>query len=235
VKGTTAKLDLEKKASDLATDLRTRGCAVCDEVIRTARDFFAQWQYALASESESQSFFAAELGFCPPHFWQLHSMSSPWGESIGLARLTEHVSCLLAKLEHGSRATSDFRNLLRTSKNCRVCRMLDEAEIAYIKRLGSFVEDENGRQVYERSQGTCLRHLALLLGVSSDVTREFLLATASRRLQKTAEEMHNYAAKREANRRDLISSDERDAYMRALVHFVSAKDYATPRPDDREV
>jgi hypothetical protein len=47
--------------------------------------------------------------------------------------------------------------------------------------------------------------------------------------------MQGYAVKREANRRDLISSDESDAYMRALVHLVSARDYATPWRDDREM
>jgi hypothetical protein len=55
------------------------------------------------------------------------------------------------------------------------------------------------------------------------------------RFQEIAENMRGYAMKREANRRDLISPDERDAYMRALVHVVGAKDYATPWSDDGKI
>jgi hypothetical protein len=61
--------------ADVAADLRRRGCAVCNHVIRAAHDFFAHWQYALASDEKAQSEFAGELGFCPTHMWQLHEMS----------------------------------------------------------------------------------------------------------------------------------------------------------------
>src|SRR6266571_5209426 len=142
-----------KTRTNLAVDLQARGCPACNDIVKIARDFFARWQFALTCDKESQSSFAAELGFCPQHFWQLHSMSSPWGESIGLAPLTEHVSRLLAKMEP---ASSNLQDLVRTSANCRVCQMLDETDTAYIRRLGSFVEDEKGRQIYEQSQGTCL-------------------------------------------------------------------------------
>jgi len=212
--------------SDLAANLQTRGCAVCNRVIKIARDFFAQWQYALTSEEESQSSFATELGFCPLHFWQLHSMSSPWGESIGLARLTEHVARLLTKVERGRVAKSKVQNMLRTPENCRVCRMLHQAETAYVKRLGIFVSDKKGRQIYERSQGVCLHHLARLVSVTSPKVQQFLLTAASCRLNEIATSMRGYAKKREATRRDLISKDEEDASLRAVIHLSGAKDYS---------
>ena len=67
-----SSLRLEKPEVDLAADLRTRGCAVCNHVIKAARDFFAQWQYAVSSDERAQADFASELGFCPRHTWQLH-------------------------------------------------------------------------------------------------------------------------------------------------------------------
>jgi hypothetical protein len=42
------------------------------------------------------------------------------------------------------------------------------------------------------------------------------------------QEMHGYATKRDATRRDLISADEEDAYLRALIHLVGAKDCSAP-------
>jgi hypothetical protein len=218
----------QNKEIDLTADLQTRGCAVCNHVIKTARDFFAQWQYALASDEKAQACFTEELGFCPIHSWQLHSMSSPWGESIGLAPLTKHLSDMLAKAAGNSDAALNVQNIVRTSESCRVCRMLGEAEAVYIERLRDFLIDSGERQIYGRSQGVCLRHLSRLVETASDEIRRFLLATASRRFEQLERDMKSYANKREAIRRDLIGIDEEDAYMRALIHFVGAKDYSTP-------
>jgi predicted GTPase len=224
------------KETDLAADLRTRGCAVCDHVVKTAHDFFAQWQYAIASDEKAQASFAAEQGFCSLHTWQLHALSSPVGESIGLARLTEHISRLLAKVDRGPAAASNVHKIVRTPENCRVCHSLNKAEAAYLARFADLLADERCRQIYERSKGICLRHLARLLAtIASAEIREFLLATASRRLEETAEDMQSFAIKREALRRNLTNPNEDDAYLRALIHLAGAKDYSTPWPEDREI
>lgn len=106
MKEATSESGFEKRETDLAADLRTRGSAICNHVIKAARDFFAQWQYVLSSDEQARESFALELGFCPRHAWQLHSMSSPWGESIGLAVMTESLSRLLAKTECDEAASS---------------------------------------------------------------------------------------------------------------------------------
>lgn len=216
------------KETNLAADLRTRGCPVCNHVITTAGDFFAHWQYALSSDREARENFAAELGFCPRHAWQLHSMSSRWGESVGLAALTDEISRLLANTECDETASSNVHKILRARENCRVCVMLQDAEAAYVKRLGIFISHEEGAQTYKRSGGVCLRHIARMLAVVSKPLREFLLITASRRFEQVTQHMLSYAAKRDALRRDLISADEEDASFRALVHLVGAEQYSAP-------
>lgn len=212
--------------ANLAADLRTRGCAVCNHVIKTARDFFAQWQYALSRDAATQTKFAEGLGFCPRHTWQLHNMSSPWGESVGLAALTEEISHLIAKTECDETASFSLHKIPRGRANCRVCVMLEEAEQAYVKRLAIFVSDEQGAQTYKHSGGVCLRHLARMLAIVSKPVREFLLSTASRRFEQITQQMRSYVAKREAVRRDLISADEEDASLRALIHIVGAEEYS---------
>jgi hypothetical protein len=220
-------MSAEKREIDPTAGLRTRGCAVCNHVIKTARDFFSKWQYALSADEQAQRSFARELGFCSLHLWQLHGMSSPWGGSIGFAALTENVSQLLAKADCDV-AEANVQEILRTPENCRVCQLLEVAQAAYIKQLGRFLIDEKGRQLYERSQGVCLRHLGQLLAVTSYEIRRFILATASRRFEQITQQMRGYAAKRDAIRRDLISADEEDAYLRALVHLAGAREYSAP-------
>jgi hypothetical protein len=214
--------------ANFAADLRTRSCAVCNHVIRTARDFFAQWQYALTRDEQAQSAFADELGFCAFHMWQLHSMSSPWGESVGLAAVTKELSRLLAKTEYDETAGSNVHQILRRRENCRICAMLEEGEAAYVERLAAFISDGDGAQSYKCSGGVCLRHLARMLAIVSNPVRELLLTTASRRFEQVTKQMRDYAAKREAVRRVLISADEENASLRALIHIVGAQEYSAP-------
>ena len=214
--------------TNLAADLRTRGCAICNHVTKAARDFFAHWQYALLSEEVAQEKFAIELGFCPRHAWQLHSMSSAWGESVGLRALTERISQLLAKTESNGIGSLNVEQILRSPEDCRVCSVLKKTEAVYIERVVAFISDKQGAQYYERSGGVCLRHLARMLAIASKPICELLLITASRRFDKLAQQMRDYAAKRKAVRRDLISADEEDASLRALIHIVGAEEYFAP-------
>jgi hypothetical protein len=201
---------------------------VCNHVVNTSRNFFAQWQYALAYDEKAQSEFASELGFCAVHIWQLHELSSPLGESCGLACLTKQIAEMLSESGEGPAAARRVQEILHTSKSCRVCRILSAAEVSYINRLAEFLLNAKAKEIYERSQGLCLRHLARLLTNTRDEDREFLLSAAARPFEKLAEQMQSYAAKRNATRRDLISPDEEDAYLRALIHLVGAKDYSPP-------
>jgi hypothetical protein len=219
---------LQDRTTDFTVALRTRGCAVCNHVTKTARDFFAQWQCALAYEEKAQSEFASELGFCAVHIWQLDEMSSPLGESSGLTRLLKRVAEILSTTKHESIAATRVEEILRTPKDCRVCRMLSAAEVLYIRELADFLRDANAKQIYGCSQGVCLRHLARLLAITPEGDREFLVSAASRQFEKLSEQMQSYAAKRNALRRDLINSDEEDAYLRALIHLVGSKDYSAP-------
>jgi GTPase Era involved in 16S rRNA processing len=232
--GQTEVTDAGFKQIDIASDLRTRGCPVCDRVVKSASDFFVQWQYALACDEKAQRRFAADLGFCSLHVWQLHALSSPLGESLGLAPLAEEVSQLLKKLEPGS-VTAAVRKMVHTPHSCRVCRALEDVELDYITRLNAFLGNENNRKLYEHSQGVCLRHLGRLIAITSEETRAFLLHEASRHFAEIAEDMQNYAIKRDAVRWHLTDANEDDAYMRALTHLAGAKDYSTPWPDDREI
>jgi Family of unknown function (DUF6062) len=218
----------QDRKTAFSVDLQTHGCPVCNHVIKIARDFFAQWQYALAYDEKAQSEFASELGFCAVHIWQLHELSSPLGESCGLTHLTKQIAEMLSGLERGSTAASRVQEILRTPESCRVCRMLATTEAAYIDRLAKFLANAKSKQIYECSQGVCLRHLTRLLAITADEDRRFLLSAAARRFEKLAERMHSYVVKRNATRRDLINSDEENAYLRALIRLAGAKDYSAP-------
>lgn len=222
------------EAVDIVSDLQTRECPVCRHLTKQVSDFFAHWQYQIGTEEQSQIKFAAELGFCPVHTWQLLDMSSQHGASVGFARLTGHISHLLR--DYNSMSSEGVRRLVHDSRNCRVCNLLREAEEEYIRKLARFIDEIAGRNQYRRSQGACLYHLGLLVdAVSSAESREFIVSHAAQRFAEDAEDMQSYALKRDALRRGLQNRNEEDAYLRAIIRMVGSRGMQLPRRKDSEI
>jgi hypothetical protein len=221
--------------TDLVQNLQTRGCPVCQRLGKAVTDFFARWQYALSSNETAQAAFAAESGFCPLHAWQLFALSSPQGISQGYPKLVERLACQIAQLA-AAPAVAPRLPRVPDSGNCRACGLLRRVEKAYILRVADFVQTAEGRQAYARSQGVCLRHLGLLVeAVGADDAARFLLAEAARHFEEVAEDMQNFAMKREALRRTLHNRDEEDAYVRAVIHVVGESRVCVPWKQDAPV
>lgn len=216
--------------------LKTRGCPVCRRITEHAQKFFAHWQYQIGTEDRSQSEFAAELGFCPLHTWQLLAMCSPHGASTGFAKLSERISNQL-KEAASLHADGEFaRRLVRDSKNCRVCGLLRQVEDEYIDQLAAQLEDASFRNRYQHSQGVCLRHLGKLMdAVQTADAREFLLSHAAQCFEEDAEDMRSYSLKWEALRRSLNNRNEEDAYRRAVIRMAGERNVCAPWTEDGEI
>lgn len=208
--------------SDLATDLKTRGCAVCDHLAVRANGFFAEFQYSLATDENVQRDFAARLDMCPLHLWQLEAVSSPKGISTGAAPLMDELARALDDAaQHPETGTVP----VPASGGCRTCGVLREAEADYLARLARLLRETAGREVYAASHGPCLRHLAALVVIAKDTELgRFLLSHAARRFENTAADMQNYAMKLLALRRESITPDEHDSWWRALAHVAGRRD-----------
>jgi len=232
---TPARLPEDTAVADMAQDLRSRGCPVCRHIAEHASDFFAHWQYQISTEERAQAEFAAELGFCPLHTWQLLAVSSPHGASVGYARLVEQIARSL-KEDAAVPAMGDaVRRLVRDSQNCRVCGLLRQNEGEYIEQLAAMVGEAADRSQYRCSQGVCLRHLGMLLDASAVDCHEFLLSHAAERFEEDAEDMRSYAMKHEALRRTLQNRNEEDAYRRAVIRIVGGRSVCMPWAEDGEI
>jgi len=192
-------------------------------------DFLSGWQLRLSQDEATQAQFAAELGFCPPHAWQLEAMASPHGLSLGYTKLAQRLSQLLAQAATHPEAGQAVRSLVRDPGTCRVCQLLREREHIGIERLADSFREEEGQQAYARSQGVCLHHLAQLIEkVQSQDVAQFLVAQAARTFEEAAEDMQNYAMKHEGRRRHLQHGDEQDAHLRTIIHIVGEKNLYLP-------
>jgi GTP-binding protein EngB required for normal cell division len=212
------------------SDYTTRGCPVCDRLVSISKEFFVKFQYALYNDEREQESFAESGGFCQFHTWQLEAISSPIGFSVGSARLVRRISGLLKQIACSpERANESLAQLFPSPKGCRVCALLRDAEQGQIKMLSVSLQEPATKLLYARSQGVCLRHLDMLIKASSDgETIRFLLQRASTVLRLISEDMEGFALKREAIRRHLVTEDEEDAYLRAIIHLAGAKHNCAP-------
>ncbi len=224
--------------SDFAKDCTTRGCPVCNRLIDAANRFFATWQHALATQDRAQHEYAASLGFCPLHTWQLAATASPRGLSQGYPAFMERLSADLSR-EAASEETEAERLVLslgQGSRHCRVCQRLSEVEAEYLEGLASFVQTREGQTAYIYSQGVCLHHLGGLIGlIPSQEVRRSLLEHAARRFAEISVDMKNCALKRDALSGHVPSQDEADAYLRGLIHSVGARRVCFPWELDAEI
>ncbi len=206
---------------DLPGDLQAWGCPVCKCLMDVAFEFHRKFQYKLSADEAIQRVFADQWGFCPLHTWQLAALASPQGLSLGYPKLLERVSAALSGLlDAASEAAGAVASLVPSPPGCEVCRLLQSEEQAHIARLSQFLAEPAGRDVYARGHGVCLRHLAALLAAPppADLAR-FLLGEAVRQFDQLAEDMRSYAIKHEAIRSALLTGDEAEAYLRALIHL----------------
>jgi GTP-binding protein EngB required for normal cell division len=227
-------VEVPAENADLLAAMATRGCPVCNHLSEAAFAFFARWQYDLSSDERVQRVFAEELGFCPLHTWQLADISSVQGMSIGYPKLLERLAHDFTDLAASSQDKSNcLAALAERAPTCRVCDLLRRAEREYAARMAVCLVEPSGRQAYAASQGTCLRHLNLLLQVASNAeVASFLLTEAARHFERWTEDMQSYAIKRDALRRELLHSEEDDAHLLALVHLAGNRSLCLPRGSD---
>jgi len=212
----------EADETELSKSLQTRGCPLCDHLVEWTLSFFARFQYQLVTDEQTRENFAQTGGFCAHHTWLLVTLSNPRGVCVGHSSLTAHLAQELARMAEAIPVDPPaVKGLVPASERCPVCRGANQVAAAYLDRLAAWLEQEEGRARYARSQGLCLPHLDLLLArASSPEMARFLLQEAARHFEEVTEDMLNFALKQDALRRHLESGDEKDAFYRAITHIV---------------
>jgi len=219
------------------TDIEETGsCPVCRHLVIQLQEFYAHWQYLLATDERSEVEFGETLGFCSLHTWQLLAVSSPYGASLGYTRLADKMADRLRSsisvIDSGNKVTS----FLKESEKCKVCSLLRDAEKVYVGRFSELIDTPDGRRLYSRSDGLCRRHLSMLCDSSiSPGIQKFLLLDAARHFEQDAEDMKSYAMKRDALRRSLLNQSEKTAYFRTITRIVGYRSLCVPWDQDGEI
>jgi hypothetical protein len=205
----------------------TGDCVVCEQLETTLTEHLRRDQFLLATREHDQARHARAGGFCPLHTWQYAAMASPVGISAGYARLAGSVADVLDSIDQRSGTTREMAQgvagLSRQASTCPVCAALAEREDTAIAGVAS------GPPAGTRVATLCLRHLALALaaGPAPESGRAMLRALAAA-LRRDAEDMREYALKREALHSGLVTDEESGAYRDALLLLAGQPALARP-------
>ncbi len=215
----------KRKSYDFPKDLQTRGCPACNAVWQVISDFWASWINKLVEDEKTRLENAVAQGLCSFHSWQLVAMASPQGISKSYAPLMEFIAEKLYDLAYVQEVrASRIRALVKDPSECRICLLIKENEDLYLQHLSVYLCHENNRHLYAASQGVCLRHLGLILNYITDKdVEQFLLLASAKNFKSMAKSMQSYVSKRENLERHLHDTDEKDAYLRAVIHIAGAR------------
>lgn len=212
-------------AATLANDMKTRGCPVCNRIWESVFEFFSQWCCDLANDEKIQKENANSLGLCPFHSWQLVAVASPQGISKGYVQLLRRIADELLQLSsHSGNVQDGLAALIKDGDDCRICSLMRKTEADYLNQLTEFISKQENRLLYSASHGLCLRHLGLLTALVSDPEIvQFILKEAAGRFGQLAQDMESYSLKLSSRQRYLLSRDEKDAYVRAILHIAGGQ------------
>jgi len=227
-----ARTETETVAASFTLEVdKKAGCRICGEVLQSIFRFLSKYQYELTISHAAQEDHAERGGFCTFHTWQYEGISSPQGVCEAYPRLSYRIAERLLQLADNF-STPDvsvgkLRDLLSTSKTCRICQLRAEVEQSAVKEVAEATRKAGHQGPY--MSACCLPHLVSVaesLGPGTDAQR--LLQAHAQLMERTAEDLQRYALKHDALRRYLASEEERRASHLALVLLAGHRNVSSP-------
>ena len=198
-------------------------CTICNRVETALFEFFRNAQYDLAVDEAEKEVHAERGGFCALHTWQYEAVASPQGICEAYPPVLLRTAQRLRKLAQAARAgdtpTVGLDRFMAGATDCSACRV--KAAVERSAATDVLRDLETGNALQTPPPPLCLPHLRVLLGSRpSPALVAFLLLEQAAVLDRIAENMEQYALKRDAIRSQLATYQEQRAYYFGLCRLV---------------
>lgn len=241
--------------------MRQPGCPLCRLCREAERRYLENLLWENVNDPATRAQWAAGLGFCPRHAWQLQRIEAHrYGDGLGNAILYEdllqRVIPALEAMVPGPGAAPEpiWRRLARAlgrvapaeghkeaapglqgRQRCRVCRLAEDTACAYADWLIEGLAEAEIREIYRNSDGLCLPHLRLVLARGRSRSPEaiqWLAEETVRRLRALLACLREYIRKHDWNHRhEPMRPEERRAWIRAVAFFAGEEGADDPLDD----
>jgi small GTP-binding protein len=204
-------------------------CPICSHATETLFAFLSKYQYSISAKETGKESHAKKGGFCSMHTWMYSEITSPQGICLAYPPLLMALSQKLLERLDSPCETVDLdvtlQLILRQHRNCPACTMLYEVEreaVSEVIHRLSYIPDHSVSLPI-----LCLAHLQKVLaaGPQTDLAQALSRRTANG-LKRCAENMQRYSLKHDGIRRNLLTHEERIAYLLGLVRVASDKGLA---------
>lgn len=187
-------------------------CTICDRIVERTFEILRTYQYAIIVNAAKRREGGDNGDLCAFHLWQYYSLASSYGICVGLSSRLEQLAKRLRDSSTKVDANAGFKDMRLAVENCEVCRARSEIEVkAFCEIVDNLTEN------YAPTRMLCLPHLrSLLESLANGTSVQELTLMQANALERVADDMHRYAMKMDANRRSLLTTEERSADMRAL-------------------
>jgi hypothetical protein len=211
---------------DLQDAFAEPGCPVCRLTLTAVSRYIATVDYELANDPEYRERILPAWGFCSTHAHQ-------WlreGHILGVALVYGHVLHDVRPIIEAAGSRAPWRSLrsrrddrLRPAERCRICTHRDEVERMIVATLGDGLSSTNAEfgVAFAQSDGLCLSHLRLALGILSDAATVTRLREATLNHQeRLGGHLREIVRKHDYRFREEPSGEERGAAVRVVEHVV---------------
>jgi GTPase Era involved in 16S rRNA processing len=208
------------------TALSEAPCPICERTVEVLFAFLSKHQYVISASEAAQSSHAAKGGFCALHTWMYCEMTSPQGICRAYPGLLTSLSQRLSKRAQPGSGADDLeamlRRILRQAEDCPACSVVAAVEREVAAAMVS--RYSHATIVPVELPVLCLAHLHTALAASPhDDLACALTQRTAQALERSADNMRRYALKHDAIRRDLVSHEERIAYLLGLARVARDK------------
>ncbi|MHB8630951.1 MAG: DUF6062 family protein [Candidatus Limnocylindria bacterium] len=210
---------------DLLAGMERAGCPLCRSQLIAEERYLRSLLHEQVNDPGTRAILLEALGFCPRHTWLLGRVEERMfhdraGTSILLRAFLREWRRRIRELPP---ATPRRRSRApRPGERCRACVAVSEFQALQLETLVDRIDagDERLRGEYERSDGLCLGHLAVLIEeVPDSPARAAILDRSVRDAELLEAELDEYDRKRAWASRDEPKGREQSAWRRASLLF----------------
>jgi len=213
-------------APEADTALSEEPCPICGHAAEMLFAFLSKHQFTISASEAAQASHAESGGFCALHTWMYSEMTSPQGICRAYPALLTSLSQSLWRCVESGCGTDDLevmlRRILRQAENCPACGIVEAAEREaasdVIRRYSDRGFTSAGLPVL------CVAHLRKALAARpEDALARALSERTAKALNRSAENMRRYGLKHDAIRRNLVTHEERIAWILGLARVARDK------------
>ena len=214
---------ISKSFTELLEDFKKDGCPICRLNFSNIDSYFSSILYECVNDPGVRKNLRNSFGYCRGHSIQfidfVENSYNRFGASIIIADIAAEIIKELGKLSKLS--LKELKKIPGAKHKCPACSYQESHEHIYYFEIINNLENEDFFNKLLKSDGLCMDHLHGLIKIIKDPIKRFkIIENQKLKLSKLIKDMDAFVKKHSGQNSQKITSDEADAFKKAIRHIV---------------